>query len=210
MALVAMFAFSTAADAQFGLLKAAKKAVSKKEKVTVVNPTTGETETKTLKSAEVQVRNWKTGEMVVVENPYQKDPDNKPFTADQLWNKEKNWQDVDSKKQIIQSILSDEKFNNRKRAADDIEKDRKLVAVIFACNDWTVQYYNDGTINKREVELYTVHELSNGLTRAQLCYYSQKYTGGGEYSKALTLREGGIDLVKDWEHKDDADPLADL
>lgn len=224
MALVAMFAFSTAADAQLGgLLKKAKAAVTgnssknayyeqqeKYEKLAKEQEAknAAEAAAKAESVMMVEVKNWKTGKMETVQNPYQKS--NPPYTADMIYKDEKNWQDVDSKKQIIQSILSDDKFENRKRAADDIEKDRKLVAVIFACNDWAVRYYTDGTINKREVELYTVFELSNGLTRAQLCYYSQKYTGGGEYSKALTFRPGGINLVKDWEHKDNADPLADL
>ena len=71
MAVIAMFAFSTVADAQFGgLLKGASKAVGS-------GLIKGKKKTK---AENVEVMNWKAGQMVTVENPF--NPEAKPWKSD--------------------------------------------------------------------------------------------------------------------------------
>ena len=70
MALVAMFAVSTTADAQFGLLKSIGKDLGIKGKKKVKDPKTGETIK--IKEDEFVVRNWKTGEDEIVKIRSQK------------------------------------------------------------------------------------------------------------------------------------------
>lgn len=175
------------------------------------------------KSRTYEVRNWKTGQMQTVTDKemggfIQADggvvllkPEDMMITAKDLYNEEENWHDKAAKKSIIEQILSDDKFDNRKRAADDLHKDRKIVAVLFRDRDWQ-DVYSDGVKTDHSVRLIIVSELANGLTKADWVQYIAKYEGWGEYSD--TIRKWGATAkqlyVIDWEHKDDADPLADL
>lgn len=175
------------------------------------------------KSRTYEVRNWKTGQMQTVTDKemggfIQADggvvllkPEDMMITAKDLYNEEENWHDKAAKKSIIEQILSDDKFDNRKRAADDLHKDRKIVAVLFKDRDWQ-DVYSDGVKTDHSVRLIIVSELANGLTKADWVQYIAKYEGWGEYSD--TIRKWGATAkqlyVIDWEHKDDADPLADL
>ena len=211
MALVAMFAFSTVANAQFGgLLKGASKAVGS-------GLIKGKKKTK---SENVEVMNWKAGQMVTVENPFNAEA--KPWKSEWIYDKEKNFQDKEMKKKLVELYLDDEKFNNRKRAADDITKDRKIVEILFVDDSWKFNRDNLGDILSRYLNFLVVSELTNGFTIVDECYVVNKYTGGGNYDTnfkfsldvmAYTnfgtyIKYDKRYLVTDWQHKDDADPMA--
>ena len=131
MALVAMFAVSTTADAQ-SIIGLGKRLLKKKDKVEVTDPKTGETTVKKTDKGVCEVTSWKTGEMVTVEKFY---ASMKVMTADEIWGWEKNFRDKEGKKEMIEFLLDNEKFENRKRAADHRYKDRKLVQCIFRNDD---------------------------------------------------------------------------
>lgn len=126
------------------------------------------------------------------------------------------------KKKIIENLLDEEKFNNRKRKADDMMKDRKIVYVLFRDNEWNNQRNNVGTLTNRYIVCDVISELTNGLTIDEYTFVNNKYTGGGGWSESFTFvvqkneptmpRSGytEIHLIRDWEHKEDADPLKDL
>ena len=211
MALVAMFAFSTAADAQFGgLLKGASKAVGS-------GLIKGKKKTK---AENVEAMNWKAGQVVTVQNPFS--PEAKPWKSEWIFDKEMNFQDKEMKKKLVELYLDDEKFNNRKRAADDILKDRKIVEILFVDDSWKFNRDNLGDILSRYLNFLVVSELTNGFTIVDECYVVNKYTGGGTYDTnykfsldvmAYTnfgtyIKYDKRYLVTDWQHKDDADPMA--
>lgn len=215
MALVAMFAVSTTADAQFGLLKSIGKDLGIKGKKKVKDPKTGETIK--IKEDEFVVRNWKTGEDEIVKNPF---PEARPWSN--LLETEKNFQDKAMKKKIIERLLDEEKFNNRKRKSDDIMKDRKVVYVLFRNDEWTNQRNDYGSLTNRYLVCDVISELTNGMTIDEYTYVNNKYSGGGDWSEnfvfvvqqnAATMTTSAykeVHLVTDWEHKEDADPLKDL
>lgn len=208
MAFVAMFAFNTVAEAQIGgLLKAAKKAVSKKE--TVAAPSTTETTPKKADKGVCEVKNWKTGEMMQTEKLY---ASMKVLTADEIWGWEKNFRDKEGKKEIVEFLLDNEKFENRKRAADHRYKDRKLVQCIFRNNDWDILRNEYGTISCRRMWVAAIYELTDGTTMYDSNEWDSYYQGDGKYSNnyAHVRGSGNYGFIKDWEHKDDADPLKDL
>ena len=238
MALVAMFVFNTTADAQLGgLLKKAKAAVSgnssknayfeqqeKYEKLAkeqeAKNAAEAAAKAESLKM--VEIKNWKTGQMEKVANPFKWH--NEPiesYTQDKIYGWEKNFQDKAMNKKIIEMFIDKEKFDNRRRKADDMLKDRKVVEILFEKDSWKMYYDNLGDITSREQKISVVTELTGGYTVCEGYYVVQKYTGGGTYDETFsfnmihTYSGGNPDgdwrfYVKDWEHKDNADPLAGL
>ena len=175
------------------------------------------------KSRTFEVRNWKTGQMVAVTDKelggfIQKEGGNVLLnkedmlvSAEDLFKEEENWKNMADKKSIIEQILSDDKFDNRKRAADNLYKDRKIVAVLFRDRDWQ-DVYSDGEKTAHSVCLIIVSELANGLTKADWAQYTAAYRGYGEYSETIN-QWGGYSrqrYVIDWEHKENADPLTDF
>ena len=175
------------------------------------------------KSRTFEVRNWKTGQMVAVTDKelggfIQKEGGNVLLnkedmlvSAEDLFKEEENWKNMADKKSIIEQILSDDKFDNRKRAADNLYKDRKIVAVLFRDRDWQ-DVYSDGEKTAHSVCVIIVSELANGLTKADWAQYTAAYRGYGEYSETIN-QWGGYSrqrYVIDWEHKENADPLTDF
>lgn len=176
------------------------------------------------KSRTFEVKNWKTGQMMTVTDQdlgglIKEDggnvllkKDDMLITTNDLYKEEVNWKNMADKKSIIEQILSDDKFDNRKRAADDLYKDRKIVAVLFRDTDWKDVFASDGEKTDHSVRVIIVSELANGMTRADWVQYVAAYKGWGEYSE--TIRKWGTTaqhrILIDWDHKDNADPLADL
>ena len=228
MALVAMFAFNTTADAQLGgLLKKAKQAVGGQSKEKAYDPREAraakEAAEIAARTGQVELKNWKTGEIGKVENTFVwRGEPAQIKTSEMIYYNEKNFSDKASKKKIIELFLDDEKFNNRKRAADDILKDRKIVAVLFKADSWTINRDNIDNITSRMIEMQVVSELTNGFTICDEWVVGNDYAGGGNYADAMrfTLKittKGAYGkngeyrwYLKDWEHKADADPLKDL
>ena len=208
MALVAMFAVSTTADAQ-SIIGLGKRLLKKKDKVEVTDPKTGETTVKKTDKGVCEVRSGKTGEMVTVEKFY---ASMKVMTADEIWGWEKNFRDKEGKKEMIEFLLDNEKFENRKRAADHRYKDRKLVQCIFRNDDWKILRNNDGTISCRRMWVAEIYELADGTTMFDSNEWDSYYQGAGKYSNNFAYVRGSNNygLIKDWEHKADADPLKDL
>ena len=174
------------------------------------------------KSRTYEVRNWKTGQMMTVTDKelggfIQKEGGNvllkkedMLITSKELYQEEVNWKNMADKKSIIGQILSDDKFDNRKRADNDLYKDRKIVAVLFLDTDWK-DVYSDGVKTDHSVCVIIVSELANGMTRADWVQYIAAYKGLGEYSETIRVWSTSKHrTVIDWEHKDDADPLSDL
>ena len=175
------------------------------------------------KSRTYEVKNWKTGQMVTVTdkeiggfikaeggNVLLKKED-LLITAKDLYKEEENWKDMAAKKSIIEQILSDDKFDNRKREDDNLYKDRKIVAVLFRDRDWQ-EVYSEGEKTGHSVCVIIISELANGLTKADWEQYKAAYKGWGEYSETISKWGSTYQqrYVIDWEHKDNADPLADL
>lgn len=221
MALVAMFAFNTVADAQLGgLLKKAKAAVTGTSSKDAYFKQQEQLE-KARKEQEARfakekankgtcvVKNWKTGEMMETEKLY---ASMEVFTAEQILDWEQNFRDKEGKKVLIQYIMDEEKFENKKRKAENINKDRKLVQVIFRKDDWRLYHDNWGNITSRSMWVAEIYELTNGTTLVNSIEYDQKCIGSGKYSDTFSWIQGTgkYGLVKDWEHKENADPLADL
>ena len=223
MALDAMFAFNTTADAQLGgLLKKAKSAVGggKKQEPSAVQQamnTVANYEEKKSAGEPMQIKSWKTGEMMTV---YKTELYQGGSTTSAVYADEKNFRDKAMKKNIIEQLLDDEKFNNKKRSAEDEMKDRKIVAVVFTDNDWQVHRNNVGAITQRFMYLEVVSELTSGAVVKETYYVGSNYGGAGSYSETLNFNvfeyKSGYNkyykrwYVKDWEHKEGADPLADL
>ena len=142
-----------------------------------------------------------------------------------IFEKEANFQDKEMKQKIREAFMSDENFNNRKRTAEDIMKDRKVVALLFMAGNWQIKRDKWENIESRLIGLRVISELTNGLTVAEKYLVNNKYEGGGSYSTTFNIK---IDeeywkaankpgfwvterrLVTDWEHKEDADPLKDI
>lgn len=229
VALVATFAFSTEADAQFGLGRVVSKAVSKatnkqkktKEQLGLTEENgqvlfNGKPVDQTYK--EVTVKNWQTGEMETITNPFLRgngQPE-KPITSQEIYKEEKNFQDKEMKTKIIEAFMEDEQFNDRKRAADDVLKGRKVVDIIFQFTGWMINRDKWDNIESRWIRVYVISELTNGFTCAEQCTVTNKYEGGGSYSNAFIFKviedywkaanKPGFRLVDrrlvtDWEHK---------
>ena len=239
MALVAMFAFNTTADAQFGgLLKKAKAAVGGKSSADSymerekqldevrkqrAEKAAAETAAHNEANKQVQIKNWKTGGIDTVDNPFTKDGKvAAPITSATYYKYEKNFSDKAMKKKIIEAFLDDEKFNNRKRESGDLLKDRKVVEVVFLNDGWKINRNNLDDIVSRTIEISVISETTNGYTVCDDYYVNNTYTGGGTYEDSFKFKmhetyKGayGKDgehrwFVTDWEHKDNADPLAGL
>lgn len=221
MAFVAMFAFNTVADAQIGgLLKKAKKAVgmqSSTEKAMEINEQSikaseaiDKAGPKTPVAKPVQLKSWKTGEIETFDNKMFGTVN--PYSAEEVLGWEQNFRNKEAKKQIIEYIMDEEKFNNKKLPATNMRKDRKLVSVIFRSSDWKLLYDNLGNIRCRRIWVASIYELTNGATMFESCEYDNSYTGGGNYSDTFSEVGGSFKMayIKVWEHKDGADPLKDL
>lgn len=210
MALVAMFAFSTVADAQFGLgglVKSAKKALKKEKKTIEETEKRAESAPKKTSKGTCEVRNWETGEMMTIEKPY---ASMEVKTAEEILGWEKNFRDKEGKQQIVEYVLDTEKFENKTRKATNLDKDRKLVQVIFRSDDWQLYYDAWGDVNGRSMWICKIFELTNKATKWETIELKQNY-GGGKYSDFSNIMGSGDNgYVKDWEHNPDADPLKDL
>lgn len=228
MAIVALFAFSTVADAQFGLLKAAKKVVGKKKDPSQAyyDQLAKEKEAKEAKENEAKakmwpVNNWITGTVVEVSNLWY---ENNPLSKKTILDEEQNWRDKAMKKNIIEQFLDDEKFNNKKREAGSLMKDRKVVAILFMDADWKIDRDKWDAITGRYAGINVVSELALGFTIVEEYNVSSKYQGAGAYSDTfqfdLRYFPGKTEsyrhtvyrqfMLKDWEHDPNADPLKDL
>ena len=231
MALVAMFAFSNPADAQFGkLLKKAKQAagleksssmdqrmeaLKKEEEAEKAKKAAMED---SLRNAKFEVLNWKTGQKESVKDPFLRTGVGVKTTKD-IYSYEANFTDKESKQKVAQAFIDWDKFTNRKREDNEILKDRKVVAVLFCYQDWKLYKDTWGNIKSRFQDIFVISELTNGLTIYERFAVENTNTGGGTYSNSydFTLIKDGFglknqfrDLVSDWKHKDNADPLADL
>ena len=167
---------------------------------------------------EVTVRNWKTGEMETIENICKRgngQPD-KPMTSQEIYKEEQNFQDKDMKAKIINAFMEDEQFNDRKRAADDMLKSRKVVDVLFKFRDWKINRDKWDNITDRYMFVYVVSELTNGYTIVEDYSVKCRYEGAGTYSNSFIFsfyedywkaaNKPGFTvphryMVTDWEHK---------
>lgn len=202
LALIAAFAFSTTADAQLGL----GKLIQKKEKV--VDPKTGKTVK--LRSDQSFVRNWKTGEMEIVDNPFEKS-----YTTKELYYSAKELGNREAKRHIIMDVVSGEQVKNQKRDANHLFKDCKIVEFIFERAGWCGNPGED-----RYIQFYVIYELTSGVTAVYEYRAWSDYLGYGNYSDSYIYKTGqagapesgmrGPGLVKDWEHDPNADPLAEF
>ena len=128
------------------------------------------------------------------------------------------------KKNIIEQFLDDEKFNNKKREAGSLMKDRKVVAILFMDADWKIDRDKWDAITGRYAGINVVSELALGFTIVEEYNVSSKYQGAGAYSDTfqfdLRYFPGKTEsyrhtvyrqfMLKDWEHDPNADPLKDL
>ncbi len=162
MALVAMFAFSTMASAQFGL-----GGLMKKKK----------------KAVECEVVTWKTGDKVTLTNPFSEDPK----TMQQLYSWEENFSDKAMKAKIQELFMDDEAFNNKKRAAGEVAKDRKIFEILYSYNDWRIVRDDYDVPRYRYINFYVISGLQNGLVVAEEYVATNKYQGGGTYADTMTF-----------------------
>ena len=217
MALVAMFAFSTVADAQLGgLLKSSGLLKSKKQKqkeaIDKYNAEVdarNQAEKKAAQEKVYEVNDWKTGGKISTTRIFGCDPVKK----NQVYMREANWRDKAMKKKIIEQFVSDVQFDNRKLADDNRLKNRKIVEVVFEETDWRIIYTSESKINieYRLVPFTVVAELSNGMTICERWVCWNDYQGGGNYSESFTFKDKQLrELIMDWEHNPNADPLAGL
>lgn len=238
MALIAMFAFNEVASAQFGIGRALAGAAKKKQQQNAISAyTTGPTSKydnsgKTVRDGqvyfngqpvdmtykEVTVKNWKTGEMETVENICVRGDGRpeEPKTSQDIYKDEVNFQDKEMKTKIVDAFMEEEKFNDRKRAADDMLKGRKVVDVLFKYRDWQIQRDKYENITDRYMFVYVISELTNGYTIVEDYKVTSRYEGGGSYSNSFLFkfyedywkaygRPGHSVpyrwMVTDWEHK---------
>ena len=226
LALVAMFAFSTVADAQLGnLLNKAKKAVTGQSQSQQIDQKQMQADYQAKQQAEVDaykakmtaereklwdLYSWKEGQVVQGHNHFYGDTE--PISKDKLYSWEENFRDKEMKKKIVEAFMDYEKFENRKRNEKYFYKDRKVVAVMFSRADWKILHDAWDNITGREMNIKVVSELTDGFTMADTYKVSSSYTGSGNYSENFEFE---LDtkyrwMITDWEHKDNADPLADL
>lgn len=238
MAFVAMFAFSTVADAQLGgLLKKAKQAVgvkSKEEKqmeAMVEMQKKDQAQYKAARDQEAanfeaekkktfEVMNYATGKMMTMTNLF---PPNEPVTAEWLtttgFMKAQSFSDVESKKNVIEHVID---FMKVQSATDGAMKTRKVVDVLFTRSDWNVMRNGLGVPTHRNLGVWVISELPLGITIAELVTLTSEYQGGGTFAKACKC-EMNLDplqtqkwnvktrfqyMIKDWKHDPNADPMA--
>lgn len=227
MALVAMFAFNTVADAQLGgLLKKAKQAVGVKSKdpsqeyydMLAKEKAEKEATENAAKSKMYEMNNWIAGNKVQASNVFA--PITTPISKAKIYEWEGNFRDKAMKKNIIEQFVDDEAFKNKKRT-DGMMKDRKVVEIVFKDQDWHIIRNNASVITGRNLEIYVISEIAIGFTICEKYNVYSKYTGSGAYSDTfefdLTIFPGKFGsrdwcqwMVTDWEHKADANPLAGL
>ena len=228
MVLVAMFAFSTVADAQFGKLKSLVGGKSKKEKqdekmkemqqqmqadYKAKQKADNDAYISKLKAEKEKVwdlYSWKEGKVVQGHNHFYGDTE--PISKTKLYSWEENFRDKEMKKKIAEAFMDYEKFENRKRNEKFFYKDRKVVAVMFNRTDWKILRDKWDAITGREMYIKVVSELTDGFTMADTYKVSSPYTGSGNYSENFEFE---LDtkyrwMITDWEHNPNADPLADL
>ncbi|MBQ6964040.1 MAG: hypothetical protein IJP79_10095 [Paludibacteraceae bacterium] len=233
MAIAAMFTLSTAADAQFGLgglkgmiggkkqnslMEEQQKRAKADYEARMAQENAAQAELEELKNKQYEVNNWKTGQKVQSKNPF---PDRAPIGKAYIYRLEENFRDNEMKKNIIQQFMENEKFDNKKRFDGFIMKDRKVVSILFASPDWSIQRDKWGEIISRNLSLMVVSEIASGLTVCEKCVVIDPYTGGGKYSDTFKFEVAGEKsaydsfakvqyfqwLVTDWEHDPNADPL---
>lgn len=235
LALVAMFAFSTAANAQFGLgklkgLVSGKKQNSLNEQQyeqakkayesRMAAEEAAQKELEELKNKQYEVNDWKTGGKVQTKNPF---PDRAPVTKSFIYRSEENFRDKEMKKNIVQQFMENEEFDNKKRFDGFIMTDRKIVNIVFASPDWGIQRDKWGEIVSRNLYIMVVSEITSGLTVCEKYVVIAPYTGAGKYSDTFKFQVAGESaygsfakvqyfqwLVTDWEHDPNADPLAEF
>jgi len=222
MALVAVFAFSEVADAQFGIGRAIANAAKKKQPLGKTVDKNGQVmfngQPVDMTYKDVTVKNWKTGEMEIVENICVRG-DGKPEapkTSQKIYEEEQNFQDKEMKAKIIDAFMEEEQFSDRKRAADDMLKGRNVVDILFKFRDWRIKRDKWENITERELFVYVVSELTNGYTIVEDYRVTNKYEGAGTYSNNLLFSfyedywkaagKPGYSvphrwMVADWEHK---------
>ena len=229
MALVAMFAFNTTADAQLGgLLKKAKAAVrgksdadkakdvqkqlqAEKAEKDKANLNSYQAKMKALSEKLWDLYSWKEGKVVQGHNHFYGDTE--PISKTKLYSWEENFRDKEMKKKIVEAFLDYEKFENRKRSEKYFYKDRKVVSVLFHNVDWKILRNGLDIITGRQMFIYVVAELSDGFTMVDEYKVYTPYTGAGAYSENFEFEMVGFKaawMLTDWEHKADADPLKDL
>ena len=233
MALVAMFAFNTTADAQFGgLLKKAKQAVSSKPKESAFDKRKREEREK--KEAEweaevkkeYEVKNWKTGGIMIVAKVF---PTNKPVSAKEA-SAGYDFDDKENKQGIVKQLLTFLDSNKSKLQylqdlkLGDAFVGRKVVAVFFRNKDWIVDTNALGVPIRRRVFLNIISELGSGITVAEDYEVWNAYQGNGKYSGlyefGVTRKNGSSDyykrtianqwMITDWVHDPNADPMAEF
>ena len=231
MAIVAMFAFTTVADAQFGLGKL-KNLTKKKEKKSSwqeqmeAEKAKKDAEWEAEVKKEYTVKNWKTGEMMTVANLF---PTNKPVSAE-VASAGYDFDDKENKQGIVKQLLT---FLDSNKSKLQYLKDlnlgesfvgRKVVAVIFRDKDWIVDLNALGVPVRRRVFLNVISELGSGLTVAEDYEVWNAYQGNGKYSGlyefGITRKHGSSDyykrtianqwMITDWVHNPDADPMAEF
>lgn len=222
MALVAVFAFSEVANAQFGIGRAIANAAKKKQPLGKTVDNNGQVmfngKPVDMTYKDVTVKNWKTGEMETVTNICVRGDGKpeEPKTSQKIYEEEQNFQDKEMKAKIVDAFMEEEQFNDRKRAADDMLKGRNVVDILFKFRDWRIKRDKWENITERELFVYVVSELTNGYTIVEDYRVTNKYEGAGTYSNNLLFsfyedywKAAGKPghsvphrwMVTDWEHK---------
>lgn len=216
MALIAMFVFSTTADAQLGgllnsgggLFKSKKQ--KQKEAIEKYNAEVdarNQAEKKAAQEKVYEVNDWKTGGKMSTTRIYGWNPG----TKQNLFEKEANWRDKAMKKRIIEQFIDELNFKNKKLSDDNRLKNRKVVDVIFEEAEWLIKYTSELKLNieYRSMPFIAVVELSNGMTICERWVCFNDYKGAGNYSENFTFNDKEIRwILIDWEHDPNADPLA--
>lgn len=225
MALVAMFAFSTAADAQFGKLKSLvggkKKEPTFQERIDAEKKKKDdEWEALTKKMWEVSNFMIPTGKMTSTNLFPANDPQpTKEFTKEGI-----NFADKESKKSITEQVIGYLTSDKKKSEDGPIIGSRKPVKFIFTQQDWRVEANSLGTPIRRIYQVWVISELSIGTTIAEKVTIWSAYQGGGNYSKSYEIgveRKPGSSeywkkdikwqyMLTDWQHDPNADPLAEF
>lgn len=160
-------------------------------------------------SKKVEVRNWKTGQMMKYRNPF---PANKPMTAEELNKLRVPFADDAVKAAIWHQFLDFERSNDEKRKEGNMHKGRLLVGVLYYHRDWEKMQRPLALPQRRYLQFHAVFACKDGITIAEKYFVLNDTNDHGEYSNQYQFELSKIDkdyqqyLLVDWEHV----PIADV
>ena len=225
MALVAMFAFNTTADAQLGLgglVRAAKKAVSSNKQTEVPVPSAGTAKAKTrviaYDPAKLPGQSYSeigtiftmpgTSQKMMLIQPKVFNGSRRIASVDEIdnfckveWKDGAFWTRVEA---TVKDYSESEFYLKRFRSANDFQPNAKFKQVLIYTAYSTWKYNRDkwGNILDRYIYVNAIYEFDNGFNELASFKVYQQYNGSG-YDDEIQVKPESIEALNGWEVRTD-------